>query len=237
MRFLLEVILILLLLASFVSIFVGIIAPQLYKPLFRRDLGRGKTSLIFLGICIVTFVIIGVFGNWLTASSSVNPSENKAVVNNSPTPQPVKVKSVPTTEAKPKNFPTPASTMTPTPTSSGNTTYHAPATDISGFSGLTKVLIKASMIVNANGMIFTNNENGQWDNCIDTINLDSGASNWYEYDFGNMAPGQSVTIQWNQLTKDDGTVYTPYNATYKSDVILLSCELGPKTEGFAKFQY
>jgi hypothetical protein len=216
MRFLLEVILILLLLASFVSIFVGLIAPQLYKPLFRRDLGRGKTSLIFLGICIVTFVIIGVFGNWLTASSSVNPSENKAVVNNSPTP---------------------ASTMTLTPTPSGNTTYHAPATDISGFPGLTKVLIKASMVVNANGMTFTNNENDQWDNCIDTINLDSGASNWYEYDFGSMAPGQSVTIQWNQLTKDDGTVYTPYNAGYKSDVILLSCELGPKTMGFAKFQY
>jgi len=235
MRFLLEVILILLLLVSFVSIFVGLIAPQLYKPLFRRDLGRGKTSLIFLGICIVTFVIIGVFGNWLTASSSVNPSENKAVVNNSPTPQPVKATPVATTKPEPKSSPTPSNTTTLTP--SGNTTYHAPATDISGFPGLTKVLIKASMVVNANGMTFTNNENDQWTNCIDTINLDSGASNWYEYDFGNMAPGQSVTIPWNQLTKDDGTVYTPYAAGYKSDVILLSCELGPKTMGFAKFQY
>lgn len=95
MRFILEVILILLLLASFVSIFVGLIAPQLYKPLFRKDLGRGKTALIFIGICIATFIIVGIFGDNLTGSSSVNPSENKAVVNNSPTPQPVRTTPTP----------------------------------------------------------------------------------------------------------------------------------------------
>jgi hypothetical protein len=160
------------------------------------------------------------------ASSSNNSSENN-VVNNSPTTQPGKVMPVVTTKPEP-NY--------PTPTLSGNA-YHAPATNISGYPGLTKILIKASIVANANGMTFTNDENDQWNGCIDTINPDSGMSNWYEYDFGNMAPGQSVTIQWNQLTKDDGTAYTPYATGYKSDVIELSCDLGTKTEGFARFQY
>lgn len=77
MGILLAGILILILLGSFASIFIGLIAPKLFKPLFKRDLGRGKTSLIFLGIAITSFIIIGVFGNKLTASSSNNPSENK----------------------------------------------------------------------------------------------------------------------------------------------------------------
>lgn len=122
-------------------------------------------------------------------------------------------------------------------TTSGSSSYHAPATDISGYPGLTKVLIKASVITDVNGMTFTNNENEKWDACIDTINPDSGASNWYEYDFGNMAPGQSSTIQWSQLTKADNTVFMPNAVARGSSIIELSCELGAKTMGFARFQY
>jgi hypothetical protein len=100
MGFLIAFILILVLLCSFASIFIGFIFPQLYKPLFRKTLGRGKTSLAFLGITIATFVIIGIFGNKLMIGyNSSASSDSKIVVSSSPTPQTTKTTLAPT--AKP----------------------------------------------------------------------------------------------------------------------------------------
>ena len=72
MGLLLAIILLLLFLVAFVSIFIGFIAPQLYKPLFRKNLGRVKTSLIFFAIFIVSFVSFGEFGDKLITNYPIN---------------------------------------------------------------------------------------------------------------------------------------------------------------------
>jgi hypothetical protein len=219
------VIIFLLFISSLISLIVGLINPAAFAGLFKENLGRKKTGLVFAGTTFALFIMLSmVSANSQTSSSQQNESSNVSRSEKSPTSTQNSVSVNPSSTLEDSN-------------------QHAPATDISGYPGLTKVLIKASIVTNANGMIFTNNEKDQWNNCISTINLenlDSGVGNWYEYDFGDMSPGQSVTIPWNKLSNrslDDGTVYVPYNATYKSDVIELSCELEEKTVGFARFQY
>ncbi|HSW88830.1 MAG TPA: hypothetical protein VLG12_06735 [Candidatus Saccharimonadales bacterium] len=121
-----------------------------------------------------------------------------------------------------------------TPPTESKTSSLSPLNDPKAYPGMTKVKLNASLVTNTQGMIFTNNENKNWQYCIATINPEDGASEWYEYDFGNIASHQSYNlIPWNKLTKEDNTTFD--HATMKSKTIELSCELGTKTVGLADF--
>jgi len=199
---------------------VFLISPQLLKKFLKQQaLSRKRLALWIIGYLLLLFVAM-VF----TASpvKETKPRERKEQVQ----------AQIPTQKANP----TPSQKTQPTATALTPTgTYHLPALDISGYPGLNKVLINASITPNADGIIFTNNEKQQWNFCVAIINPDSSPSNWYEYDFGSIPAGQSYTVQWSQLSRMDGTVYTNYSNEAK--IIELNCDLDANTTGFARFHY
>ncbi len=92
------------------------------------------------------------------------------------------------------------------------------------YPGMTKVKLNASLAKNTQGMVFTNNENKDWKYCIVTINPEDGASNWYEYDFGDISSHQTFDlIPWDKLTREDSTTFD--HSTMTAKTIELSCEL------------
>src|SRR5437588_3620841 len=168
-------------------------------------------------------------------------NQTKSTDSNSATPTIQNTTKQPTSTEAPTETPilTPKASLTSIPKKSpmptGSTTYHPPAPYINGYQNLNKVLINASITTNSEGILFTNNEKQQWDNCIATINPDAGSSNWYEYDFGSIPAGQTYTVGWSQLTQQDGTVYS--NASHEAKIIQISCELDADTIGFARLKY
>lgn len=179
---------------------------------------------LFLGL-VLFFGIVELMGN---APNKKRPSPD------------VKAAS---THDSPMRKPTPAS---PPPVPSGVTKTslrsptlsmekmpsHASAT-VSGFPGMNKVVMNASLKITENSLLFTNNERQDWPFCYATINFDSGPSNWYEYDFTGIPAGQTHTVVWSQLARKDGTHYT--NASDEQKSIQLICLLGDNTVGFARF--
>lgn len=93
MNFLLEVILVVLFLLALLCLPVALIRPSVFTPLFRRNLGRAQTSLLFAGAIIVLFVVIGVLadagiiGSQTTSKPSVPATNQAKATVNTPTPQ------------------------------------------------------------------------------------------------------------------------------------------------------
>ena len=124
----------------------------------------------------------------------------------------------------------------------GNEIYHAPARDITEYPGMnnklmSKVVINATLVTTDRQLAFTNNESQDWKFCYVTINTASGPSKWYAYDFYGIPAGQTYTVQWSWLLREDGTPYT--NVSREPKIIQLSCVLDDNYDfiGFAKFHY
>ena len=111
--------------------------------------------------------------------------------------------------------------------------YLTQANTISGYPGMTKVLLNASLQTTDQELLFTNNETQHWQFCDATINEDAGPSQWYEYDFSGIPAGQTSAVPWNQLRRADGTAYSTIPNEPK--IIQLSCVYAGDTIGFARF--
>ncbi|HUD44385.1 MAG TPA: hypothetical protein VMR41_02480 [Patescibacteria group bacterium] len=97
----LGIIALLLTLCSIVCLIVGLIAPSAFTGLFKRNLGRKKTSLVFSGITFALFVIFIILAvNSPTSSSSSVATQKNSVVATS--------KTVITVKPSPKVMPKPS---------------------------------------------------------------------------------------------------------------------------------
>src|SRR5258708_38937608 len=78
-------------LASLISLVVGLIVPSAFAGLFRKNLGRKKTGLIFSGITIMLLITFSTLvansptissqkGNIETAASKTTPTVQQALV-------------------------------------------------------------------------------------------------------------------------------------------------------------
>ncbi len=67
---------------SFVCIIVAIIKPAIFTSLFKKNLGRKKTSLVFAGVTLALFVIAIVLAMNSPTSSTESPQKNNGQVTN-----------------------------------------------------------------------------------------------------------------------------------------------------------
>jgi len=181
------------------------------------------TLTLFLGL-LLFFGVVALIGN-APNKKSTSPDVKAASTHDIPTSKPTEVSPPTEHSAVPKTLMSPTLSMEKMP-------YHASAT-VSGFPGMNKVVINASLKITEKGLLFTNTERQDWRFCYATINFDAGPSNWYEYDFTGIPAGQTHTVLWSQLTRKDGTHYP--NASDEQKSIQLICLLDDNTIGFARF--
>jgi len=200
MGLLLAIILLLLFLGSFVSIFVGLIAPKLFKPLFKRNLGRGKTSLIFFVIFIVSFVAFGKFGEKLIGNTSSNSSATQSVKSSS-TPTPAPKATLP-----------PKTTSSPTPTPA-DWIANPLCDNYSQYGSLDACLsekypLEATVKIDGLAIYITNTQNIIWTDC--NANIDSNSYALNLFDNFSVEPKSITRLPWGRFIDENGNRFNYY---------------------------
>src|SRR5581483_1980689 len=131
-------------LVSLVMIPIAFIFPSKFDRIFRPKATRMVAGLTMVSLSLILLVVCIV----VVPATSDSKTEKRA------NRKQIQAGSSPTTA------PTPSiKTADTNSTDTENVDYHPPAMNISGYPGLNKVLINATIGTNESGIIFTNNEN------------------------------------------------------------------------------
>ena len=224
-----------LMLASFISIFVGMINPAAFTRFFKRNLGRKNTSLIFTGLTLLFFIIFGV-----VAPNS--PSDSRSA-----NTQPTQEKKTEAKQVAPSTKPQTAKTnITPEPTN--------PCKEYIGSIGnqyrdcmdlwvkdqnRNEPVLKADVEATNQSLVVTNQDTVDWTGCDYSIGANTNPDNFYELGglfggpYATIKAGQTISVPWGELTLNDGTRFD-YSAK-KPDDLHIECSVGDESEQWGNY--
>jgi len=207
----------LLMIGSLISLIVGLIVPSAFTGIFKRNLGRKKTGLVFIGITLAFFVVLSILAvNSPTASTQ--QKNNVTTVSN----QQVPIKK-PITQSIPKVSPKPTSTLsTPTPTRSdwvANPQCSIGDTGVFDTCLRDKYPLQATVKADSFAMNITNTQNVEWTECNITFDDNSYATN--PDNFFTIEADSTTRVPWGSLIDGNGNRFDDTKA--QPGVIDISC--------------
>ena len=208
----------LLMIGSFFSIIVSLAVPSAFKKLFKKNLGRKKTTLLFTGITFALFVILVILA--ANGSNSATEQDNAKVT--------VKPTSVPNITQQKKSTTQGTKNPTPVPTEDCSQSVN-PQMCIRMEINREPKLEATTQLTNA-GLVITNNGDVDWRLCDITIgsaeNLDTAfeVSGW---DIAFLAH-QTTTVPWSDFAQDNGNRFNYY--TTQPNDIELDCSVNHEQE-------
>lgn len=206
---------ILLILATLVCIVIAVITPKVFSPIFKKDLGRGKTTLVFLGLLIGLFYLLGVIGN-ITGTQGQQK--------NSPTVEPTIMQ----TEEKPKTKQKETDIKKPEPTIDCSQSAYPQACIQAQINA--EPPLNGTFAFTDAGLSVTNNDNVDWTSCDVTIGAEVNIETSFEVAGGNNSfpAHQTTVIPWGEFTQDNGNRFN-FAATEPQDVDI-DCSVNKQQE-------
>ncbi len=209
----LGVISLLLMICSFVCIFVGMIVPAAFTGLFKKNLGRKTTGLVFAGTTLALLILSMVLIVNSPKSSGNSPQENSGTA---------------TTNT---GIVQPSITIMPTPTPEpcadqiGTKNYASCEVTLQTQDELSRPL-NVTVRADNNAVYITNPASTKLAQCDVTVGTDPTADNYISDGFVVNA-GQTVDVGWGNMANEENQRFNYY--TTKPDSVSIACTVGGTT--------